>query len=327
MKPYLALFRAGPGSLHSSAIERLDQQNFDYALSWYGDTPPEAPGAAFVHLQKGAKWPGLRGTLAACWDTIAQYRQIWLPDDDLLCQPESVSRMFLMCDELGLELAQPALTPDSYFAHPITLQHAQFQLRFTNFVEIMAPVLSVELLARVFPTLDGAISGYGLDSLWPRMSQLGKVAILDETPVKHTRPLGGPNYKFSAQAGLTPVQEEWLVCAGHFIEGASDVHLNLAGLLQDGNAICLGSTPTELDVMLEALMTSLQGIRVPASQLTRYLANHLQYWQGEQGRPRYPRAVLAPLLKKALAPVGIRFQKPEPRTAVESGALARPGLN
>ena len=38
-------------------------------------------------------------------------------------------------------------------------------------------------------------------------------------------------------------------------------------------------------------------------------------------------AVLAPLLEKALAPVGIRFQKPEPRTAVESGALARPGLN
>jgi len=31
MKPYLALFRAGPNSLHPHAVERLDQQNFDYA--------------------------------------------------------------------------------------------------------------------------------------------------------------------------------------------------------------------------------------------------------------------------------------------------------
>ena len=60
MKPYLALFRAGPNSLHHHAVERLDAQNFDYALSWFGDQPPvHAQGAAFVHMQKGAKWPGL----------------------------------------------------------------------------------------------------------------------------------------------------------------------------------------------------------------------------------------------------------------------------
>jgi hypothetical protein len=212
-KPYLALFRAGPNSLHPAAVAHLAEQNFDYALSWFGDQPPQAADAAFVHLQKGAKWPGLEQTLIAHWDEVSQYRYIWLPDDDLLCQPDLISRMFLVCEELKLELAQPALTPDSYFTHPITLQHSQFQLRFTNFVEIMAPIFSVEMLARVFPTLQGNISGYGLDGVWPRLSELGRVAIIDDTPVKHTRPVGGPNYQFNKQAGTSPVQEDWLASA------------------------------------------------------------------------------------------------------------------
>ena len=121
MKPYLALFRSGPKSLHPQAVQRLKDQNFDYALSWFGDDRPEAlgmaEGAAFVHMQKGAKWPGLEQTLIAHWEQIQQYRYVWLPDDDLLCVPEDVSRMFAICDELQLELAQPALTPDSYL-HP-----------------------------------------------------------------------------------------------------------------------------------------------------------------------------------------------------------------
>ena len=73
MKPYLALFRGGPSSLHPHAVERLAAQNFDYALSWFGDDAPDAPGAAFVHMQKGAKWPGLEQTLIAHRDTIRQY--------------------------------------------------------------------------------------------------------------------------------------------------------------------------------------------------------------------------------------------------------------
>jgi len=137
-------------------VQRLSEQNFDYALSWFGDEAPEmAEGAAFVHLQKGPKWPGLEKTIVAHWDTVKQYRYLWLPDDDLLCVPEQVSRMFAVCSDLKLELAQPALTTDSYFTHVITLQHSAFQVRFTNFVEIMAPVLSIDLFARIFHSLQG----------------------------------------------------------------------------------------------------------------------------------------------------------------------------
>ncbi len=316
MKPYLILYRTGPGSLHPHTIERLHEQNFDYALSWFGDTPPDAPGAVFVHMQKGPKYPGLERTLNTHWRTISQYRYVWMPDDDLLCVPEQVSRMFATCDELQLELAQPALTPDSYFAHPITLRHADFQLRFTNFVEIMAPVLSIDLLTRVIPTLAGNISGYGLDSVWPRMSRLGKVAILDDVPVKHTRPLGGPNYKFNQQAGLSAPQEDWITCATHFIDVTSDFHINFGGLLQSGEAIAIGESEDEMEVMLQALLASCSQLPFTAMQVTRYLAQHYQYWGGgKQSRLRYPRALLGSLLERAVRPTGMRFNKPAAKVA------------
>jgi hypothetical protein len=312
MKPYLALFRAGPSSLHPSAVERLGAQNFDYALSWFGDQPPAASDAVFVHLQKGAKWPGLRATIAAHWDTISRYRYVWLPDDDLLCTPELVSRMFAVCDDLALDLAQPALTPDSYFAHVVTLQHSAFQVRFTNFVEIMAPVLSADMLVRVFPTLGEAVSGYGLDAVWPHLTQLGKVAIIDDTPVKHTRPLGGPNYAFSKAAGLNPVQEDWLVCAQHFVEQPSDMHLTFGGLLQSGDAICIGSAPAEIDAVLTALMESCGRLPLHALQAVRYLSNHVTYWSGQQqGLLRYPRVMLALAMERLFKAQGIRFVRPK----------------
>ena len=312
MKPYLALFRAGKSSLHPYAVAGLAEQNFDYALSWFGDEDPVelgmADGAAFVHRQAGAKWPGLEQTLLAHWDRIQAYRYVWLPDDDLLCDPAQVSRMFTICDELQLDLAQPALTRDSFYTHLMTLQHSEFQLRFTNFVEIMAPVLSTDMLARVYPTLARQISGYGLDGLWPRYSHLGKVAIIDDTPVKHTRPVGGPNYAFSAQAGLAPAHEDWLVSASNFVETAADFHLNFAGLLQNGDPICIGSTTGEINAMLKALMASCNGLKTSALQLTRYLANHFDYWS--DGDARYPRGLLRVVLNRELKHTGIRFPAP-----------------
>ena len=329
MKPYLALFRAGPKSLHPQAVQRLAAQNFDYALSWYGDEAPlSAAGAAFVHEVKGAKWPGLEQTLIAHWDQIQKYRYVWLPDDDLLCVPEQVSRMFSICEDLGLELAQPALTPDSYYTHVATLQHSAFQLRFTNFVEIMAPVLSTELLARVFHTLRGQISGFGLDALWPRLSRIGKVAIIDDTPVRHTRPVGGPVYKFSEQAGLMPAHEDWLVSAGSFIETPADFHVNFAGLLQTGDPICIGGERAEIDQLLGALLDSLKSLPVSPLLLTRYLANHFNYWSGgEMGQARYPRALLRVVLNRELAGTGIRFPEPAEATRQRQAPQFAPALS
>ena len=325
-KPFLALFRAGPGSLHTHAVERLAAQNFDYALSWFGDSPPtQSDDAVFVHLQKGPKWLGLEQTLGVRWDVIERYDFVWLPDDDLLCVPEDVSRMFTICEELGLDLAQPALTRDSYFTHAITLQHTAFQLRFTNFVEIMAPILSATMLKRIAHTLDGKISGFGLDTLWPRLSEVGRIAIIDDTPVKHTRPVGGPNYAMNLKAGIAPAHEALYCSAAHLNDTPADFQINLGGLLQSGDPLCIGNEPKEIDAMLEAVSSSCDELRLTALRRTHYLGNHLNYWfDGRNGRGGYPRGLLRVALNQALKHTGIRFPAPDEaaRAAVAQQAAA-----
>lgn len=317
-RSYLALFRAGPQSLHPHAVAKLTEQNFDYALSYFGNDDPPSNSAVFVHRQKGAKWPGLRETLLAHRDVINEYDYVWLPDDDLLCAPETVSRMFLICSDLRLDLAQPALTADSFFSHPITIQHSQFQMRFTNFVEIMAPVLSRNMLSKVLPTLEGQISGYGLDSLWPRLTELGRVAIIDETAVKHTRPIGGPNYAVSASTGVSPVTEDQLVSAKHFIESRVDAQINFAGLLANGDTAMLGEKAHEHEPMLKALINSVNALQMADMQRERYLLNHVEF--AMQANPRYPRGLIGVVLDQALAGTGISFK------ATSSAASARDPL-
>ena len=307
-KSNLAIFRSGAQSLHPKAVARLEGQNFDYALSYYGDGEPPSSGAVFVDRQPGAKWPGLERTLLKHRDLIGRYDYVWLPDDDLLCEPELVSRMFAICSDLGLDLAQPALTQDSYHTHVVTLQHPEFQVRFTNFVEIMAPVFSRAFLEGVLPTLRGNLSGYGLDGLWPRMSRLGRVAIIDDTPVRHTRPISNSNYSANREAGIPAMFEDYMVSAAAFIEAPADFHINFGGLLKSGEAIALGTEPAQINRVLQALVDSLKQAPVAALPLTRYLSNHLAYSMGgEYGRIRYPRDVISIVLNQALAPTGIRF--------------------
>ncbi len=308
MKKHLAIFRCGANSLHRSALGDPAQRSFDYALSWFGDGEPEANGALFVHHQKGAKWPGLYETMLAHWATVSQYEYVWLPDDDLLCKPEDVDRMFRMCETLGLELAQPALTVDSYFAHIITLQHSAFMLRFTDFVEVMAPVFSRSMLARIMPTLDDVVSGYGLDQLWPRMSRMGKVAVIDETPVKHTRPLGGPNYKFSKDAGIPPHVEGWLCNASHFVDQPWDLQINFGGILKTGETCCLSSRIIDIEALFGSLLTSMASLPLSAVNVARYLSNHYNYVRGNDIESITARRDLVPVaLNQVLKPRGIEF--------------------
>ena len=317
MKPYLAIFRTGANSLHPHAVARLEQQNFDYALSHYGDNVPPSAGAVFVHRQAGAKWPGLLETIKKHADLISRYRYVWLPDDDLMCTPETVSRMFAVCEDLKLELAQPALTLDSYFTHVATLQHKRFQVRFTNFVEIMAPVLSAQLLVRAVPTMVGNLSGWGLDSLWPRMVGLGKVAIIDSTPIRHTRPISNGKYPANTAAGVPAIAEDWLVSAASFIEAPNDFQINFGGLLESGDAIAIGGNERQINAMLHEIIVSLIGGPVTAFQLTRYLSNHMAYCTGgEHGRIRYPRDIVKSILNNVLRHSGIQFNGPQPRQAM-----------
>jgi hypothetical protein len=193
---HLVILRAGDKSLHPEWIQGT--RHFDLLISYYGGTPDcHRQGADHYEMRKGPKWSCIADLLAARPGLIDQYDSFWFPDDDLSVSTETLNRMFALFEGLGLDLAQPALTLNSYFSWALLLQQEGYVARYSQFVEVMAPLFTRETLRRVLPTFSESRSGWGLDWVWPTVlaPHQPKIAILDATPVWHTRPIGGELYK------------------------------------------------------------------------------------------------------------------------------------
>jgi len=194
----LVVLRAGDHSLHRAWITE-PRRDFDLFISYYGDVPGRyAQDAESWEYRPGPKWPGLAALLEEHAERIASYDSVWFPDDDLATNSASIDRMFAFFRAHELCLAQPALTADSPCTWHSLRQDPQCFLRWTGFVEVMAPIFSREALRVCQPSFSQSPSGWGLDWLWPglcRSAGLSGIAVIDATPVQHTRPPGGELYR------------------------------------------------------------------------------------------------------------------------------------
>lgn len=189
----LVVVRAGDSSLHPMWLAGPETPDFDLIVSYFGDDPDQfrAPWEARVD-QKGGKWDGLAVLFAARPELLDRYDFFWLPDDDIATDARTINRIFVAMRRLDLALAQPGLTLDSHFTYIGYLRSRSFALRYASAIEIMAPCVRTDVLQRVLPLIADLPSGWGLDPVWTRLTadNRRKSAILDQLPVKHTRPLG-----------------------------------------------------------------------------------------------------------------------------------------
>jgi hypothetical protein len=188
----LVLARVGAKSLHPGWIEPGADRDWDLRLVPYQEMPSQdGLDCVLGPVIPGPKWSGLREALHE-WDGWREYDYVWLPDDDILAGPQTISRMFEVARGVGLNLFAPALHESSHYAHFITMENRSFFGRWTGFVEIMIPGFSTAALEELLPTLDLSVTGWGwgLDSLWPKLLGYENVGIIDGTPVVHTRPVG-----------------------------------------------------------------------------------------------------------------------------------------
>jgi hypothetical protein len=191
MRRDLVLARVGRNSLHPTWLEG-GRRDWDLHLVPFQELDPAAlEGCTTSEVVVGPKWTGLREALIT-WEGWREYDQVWLPDDDIATDAATITELFRIGRELGLDLFAPALDESSYFAHFDTIVNRRFHGRWVGFVEIMVPAFSVAALERLLPTLDETPTGWGwgLDSLWPKLLGYEKVAIIDATTVTHTRPVG-----------------------------------------------------------------------------------------------------------------------------------------
>ncbi len=209
----LVVLRADERSLHTAwpaDVQDIDR-NWDLCVSFYGATEnfPPADFAEF-HVRQAAdrKFPALYKlfhTESPLWD----YDYVMFPDDDLMMSRLDLNNVFEICREHRLDLAQPALTADSFWGQQITLQQPNTLLRYVSFVESMMPIFSIQALRLCAPTFRRAVIGWGLDCIWPSLigSHASRVAIIDLVAVRHTRPVGSGYGAYDAGAEGAALQQ------------------------------------------------------------------------------------------------------------------------
>ena len=201
----LVVLRAGDASLHGE-WSNSEGRDFDVFISYYGaNDDRHRCDADYYEMRRGPKWPAIADLLRDHADLVDGYEAVWFPDDDLSVEGGTLNRMFALFHAHRLCLAQPALTRNSFFTWSTLLQRPRSVLRYTHFVEVMAPLFRRDALRRCQPTFDESTSGWGLDWIWPTLcadAGLGRMAVLDATPVRHTRPVGGELYRLNPE--LTP---------------------------------------------------------------------------------------------------------------------------
>jgi hypothetical protein len=114
------------------------------------------------------------------------------------------------------------LTWDSHYSHITTLRNNMTKIRFTNYVEVMAPCFSSAILQKASPLFNSNLSGWGLDYLWTGLAENPQdgIAIIDEVTVRHTRPVGGPNYQRLRETGVSPWDEMRALCRANGLSEA-----------------------------------------------------------------------------------------------------------
>jgi hypothetical protein len=201
-----------------------DLRHWDLALSLYDDVElPESCTAKIIHRATGGKWDGLSRLFSEHHDLIFRYDYFWLVDDDIEASVGDVSALFDYVRTHGFDLAQPSLLPESYYSHRLTLHCPGFAHRHTNFVELMAPMLSRHLLSGALPLFAGTRSGHGIDWMWQRLARDPRqtVAIVDAISVGHYRPLRRHLAARLNASGIDPLSErerlvrEWAVNREH----------------------------------------------------------------------------------------------------------------
>ena len=192
MRKNLIICRAGDKSLHKQWLGS-ENRNFDLWINYYGSVANKYLDNCIVYKQSGGlKYPEVYTFISDNLSKLLHYDAICLMDDDISTDTNNLNMMFNIfhCGEFWL--AQPALTADSFFSHPITVQVSDSILRITNFIEPMCPIFRKDILLYLLHTFTESKSGWGLDFLWQHLLKYPrcKNMIIDACPVKHTRAPG-----------------------------------------------------------------------------------------------------------------------------------------
>jgi hypothetical protein len=192
IKKNLVISTVGDKSLHKYWSK---SSKYDTFLIYFGDNDLFKDDSKFYKKAKGYKFHLIKDALEEMPE-LFNYDYIWLPDDDIRTNKESIKHLFNIMQEYDLEIAQPSIM--GYYGVDLTLNQKNSLIRFTNWIEIMCPCFSSDALKKCKESFKENNCGWGIEYLWNQIlgRPKNKIAIIDDVIVFHTRPvLTGDTYK------------------------------------------------------------------------------------------------------------------------------------
>lgn len=194
----LIISAVGDDSLHGEWMEGTAA--FDLCLIYYGNKKEVAEKytleARYFYQASGMKYHLLFDWIENNPTLIQEYTYVWLPDNDVSIPTSEINRLFQLAADYQLQLCQPAMT--GYISHPLTQPKPGSFLRYTNFVEVLAPLMHINTLLQLKDSFRLNYSGWGYDYLWPYLLGYPKnsIAIIDNIIMRHTKPIGADYSRF-----------------------------------------------------------------------------------------------------------------------------------
>ena len=167
-----------------SWLSAPERKEFDLAIHYFGEQEP-ALDADYLVRRPGLKFPNFHEFVSA--GGLQGYDAVWVADDDIIMDTESINQLFRIFSDHGLLMAQPSFDARSRRPWPHTFTNPEFVLRHTNFVENGVVLFSTAIIEQFLTTFRDAGTGFGVDFIWP--SLLGfprdRIAIIDAVSCIH----------------------------------------------------------------------------------------------------------------------------------------------
>lgn len=244
-KPNLVIAVVGDESKHYQWLDKRFDPKFDLLLINSG-TKDYRRDCHFYFELDGYKWNLIHQVVQENpW--IKNYKNVWCAEDTISIDTFEINRMFELFDQYKLQLAQPSLSSIGMFTHPLTLHKENFVLRYTNYIETIAPIFNKMAFAKLLDTFIETKSGLGLDWVWPSILKNERCAVIDDVQILYQKRKKDNLYKKYSIDNISPIAEKSQLLKKYGVYG--EVYLEISGVRKTTEVVgCCYS----LDYLLDA---------------------------------------------------------------------------
>ena len=120
-----------------------------------------------------------------------EYKLFWIVDDDIKISVEAIKKFFYNFNSFNLDIAQPGCLGFA-MGKQLVRRNQKYRIRFTNYVDGMAPLFSKNALLKCLKTFENCQSGRGIDHVWAALlgNPVNKIAVIDNSLMYHLKPSG-----------------------------------------------------------------------------------------------------------------------------------------